>query len=113
MNINPSAAAPIAGVGRAVAKGGTTDDQVNQARADQSKQTAPGGKSEGPDQLDAGDQTQDRGGDGRQVLDVFEHHEESGEGQEEQPEESLQEESTIDLESSDASDQDGKLDFQA
>ena len=75
MNINPSAAASVAGIGRAVAKGGTSDDQTIQDRSNQSKELAPGGKSEAVDQVDAGDPTKDRGGDGRQVLDVFEHDE--------------------------------------
>ena len=78
MNIPSAAAASVAGIGRAIAKGGTSDDQMTQARADQTKQTAPGGKSEGVEQLEAGDPTQDRGGDGRQVLDQFESQEEEG-----------------------------------
>ena len=76
MEINPSAASLIAGVSRAAAKGGENDKQVNEARQRQTTASEPGGKSEGSIELDAGEQTGDRGTDGRQVLDVFERSDE-------------------------------------
>lgn len=76
MNINPtSAAASVAGTSRAAAKGGETDKQAVDATGKQSAAENPGGKSSESNALDAGDQAGDRGGDGRQVLDVFEHPE--------------------------------------
>ena len=82
MNINPAAAASIAGTSRAAGRGGESDNQATEATRKQSAADSPGGKTSEVT-VDAGDQTQDRGGDGRQVLDVFEQTE----GTEEQPEE--------------------------
>ncbi|MDA8744015.1 hypothetical protein N9N28_05210 [Rubripirellula amarantea] len=72
MNINPSAAASVAGTSRAAAKGGDADKLASDATAKQASSQSPTGKTDAVDQLDAGDQTQDRSGDGRQTLDVFE-----------------------------------------
>ena len=76
MNINPSAAAAsVAGTGRAAARGGEADNQATEATRQQATAEKPAGKASDSSAVDAGDQTEDRGGDGRQVLDVFEHTE--------------------------------------
>ena len=86
MNINPSAAASIAGVSHAASRGGEADNQAAEATRQQSASEKPGGKSSEV-AIDAGDQTDDRGGDGRQVLDVFERTDGNKEQGEEQGEE--------------------------
>ena len=83
MNINPAAAASIAGTARAARRGGESDNQATESTRQRSTTEAPAGKSS-ESTVDAGDQTQDRGGDGRQVLDVFEH---AAEQEDQQPEE--------------------------
>ncbi len=83
MNINPSAAASIAGVSHAASRGGEADNQAAEATRQQSASEKPGGKSSEA-AIDAGDQTDDRGGDGRQVLDVFERADGNKEQGEEQ-----------------------------
>jgi hypothetical protein len=83
MNINPAAAASIAGTARAAGRGGESDNQATESTRQQSTTEAPAGKSS-ESAVDAGDQTQDRGGDGRQVLDVFEHAEQEDQQPEEQ-----------------------------
>jgi hypothetical protein len=75
MNINPAAAAAVAGVSRAAAQGGEADCRAAEASNQQAKAEAPAGKTN-ETTVAAGDQTQDRGGDGRQLLDVFERHDE-------------------------------------
>jgi len=75
MNMNP-AAASIAGTSRAAARGGETDNQATAATRQQAASDKPAGKSADA-HVDAGDQTGDRGGDGRQALDVFERGAES------------------------------------
>lgn len=82
MNINPAAAASIAGTARAAGRGGESDNQTTEAARQQATSETPAGKSS-ESAVDAGDQTQDRGGDGRQVLDVFEHGDEDQQSQEE------------------------------
>ncbi len=77
MNINPSAAAAVAGTSRAAARGGESDNQATEARRQQSVSEKPGGKAADSSEIDAGDQTGDRGGDGRQAMDVFERTEDS------------------------------------
>lgn len=82
MNINPSAAASVAGTSQAAARGGDADNQSTEATSRQSAAEKPGGKSADSSAVDAGDQTGDRDGNGRQLLDVFERsgeHEESHE----------------------------------
>ena len=79
MNINPSAAASLAGTGRAAAKGGEADGQAIENSRQQSRADKPGGKSSQSNEIDAGDQTGDRGGNGRQVLDRFERSDSSEE----------------------------------
>ncbi len=83
MNINPAAAASIAGTARAAGKGGESDNQAKEATQQQSVSETPAGKSS-ESAIDAGDQAGDRGGNGRQVLDVFEHQDDSEEAAEEQ-----------------------------
>jgi hypothetical protein len=78
MNIHPSAAS-LAGTSRAAARGGEADNQASEAANRQTVAEQPAGKSNDSNALDAGDPTGDRGGDGRQMLDVFEH------GQRDQP----------------------------
>ena len=78
MNINPganaSAAASVAGTSRAAARGGEADNQATEATRQQAAADSPAGKSQEAT-VDAGEQTNDRGGNGRQVLDVFEREE--------------------------------------
>jgi hypothetical protein len=85
MNINPAAAASIAGTARAAGRGGESDNQATEATRQQSTSESPTGKSS-ESTVDAGDQTQDRGGDGRQVLDVFEHSDQEDQQEETQEE---------------------------
>ncbi len=82
MNINPAAAASIAGVSRAASRGGDADNQAIESTRQQSAADKPAGRSSEA-AIDAGDQTDDRGGDGRQVLDVFERDEKTPQQQEE------------------------------
>ncbi len=78
MNINPSAAAAsIAGTSRAAARGGEADSQAIESTRQQATADKPGGKSADSNAIDAGDQTGDRHGNGRQVLDQFERHDDS------------------------------------
>ena len=80
MNINPSAAAAsIAGTSRAAARGGEADSQATESTRQQATAEKPGGKSADSNAIDAGEQTGDRDGNGRQVLDQFEHHNEGAE----------------------------------
>jgi len=83
MNINPAAtaaAAAVAGTSRAARSGGEADNQATEATRQKSIADKPGGKSSEAT-VDAGDQADDRSGDGRQVLDVFEQREESEENE--------------------------------
>lgn len=86
MNINPSAAASVAGTARAAAKGGESDNKASEANRQQATADAPAGKASDSSAVDAGDQTGDRDGNGRQVLDVFESSEEKGSEDETQAE---------------------------
>ena len=72
MNVNPSAAASVAGTSRAAARGGEADNQATESTRQQSAADKPAGKSADSSEVDAGDQADDRHGNGRQVLDVFE-----------------------------------------
>lgn len=83
MNINPNAAASVAGTSRAAARGGDADNQSTEAASRQSAAEKPAGKATDSSAVDAGDQTGDRGGNGRQLLDVFEHAGEQEEAHEE------------------------------
>ena len=76
MNINPSAAASVAGTAHAAAKGGEADNRASESGRQQSTVDAPAGKAADSNAVDAGDQTGDRGGDGRQVLDLFQRSDE-------------------------------------
>jgi hypothetical protein len=76
MNINASAAANIAGTSRAASRGGESDKQAAEATRQQSTAETPAGKAADSSAVDAGDQTDDRHGNGRQVLDVFERSDE-------------------------------------
>ena len=84
MNINPAAAASVAGSARAAARGGESDNQATEATRQQSAAESPAGKSSEA-AIDAGDQTEDRGGNGRQVLDIFENSEDQ-QGEDDQQE---------------------------
>ena len=77
MNINPGAAASVAGTSRAAARGGETDNQASEATRQQSAADNPAGKAADSSAVDAGDQTSDRHGNGRQVLDIFERSEDA------------------------------------
>lgn len=84
MNINPSAAASAAGTSRAAARGGDAENQSSEASNRQSAAERPGGKATDSSAVDAGDQTDDRDGNGRQLLDVFEHAGEREDAEQEQ-----------------------------
>ena len=80
MNINPSAAAAsIAGTSRAAARGGEADSQAVESTRQQATADKPGGKSTDSNAIDAGEQTGDRHGNGRQLLDQFERHDDGDE----------------------------------
>lgn len=79
MNINPSAAASVAGTARAAARGGEADNQATESSRQQSVKETPAGKAADSSAVDAGDQTDDRGGNGRQLLDYFESSDEQQE----------------------------------
>jgi hypothetical protein len=83
VNINPSAAASVAGTSRAAAQGGDADNQSSEATSRQSAAEKPAGKATDSSAVDAGDQTGDRGGNGQQLLDVFEQSGEQEEAHEE------------------------------
>ncbi|QDT06639.1 hypothetical protein K227x_50550 [Rubripirellula lacrimiformis] len=75
MNINPTpAAASVAGVSRAVAKGGESEKQATDATNKLAASETPGGNHAELSEIDKGSPTGDRGGDGRQDLDTFEGH---------------------------------------
>lgn len=105
MNINPSAAASVAGTTHAAAKGGDADNQASESVRQQSTAETPGGKAADSNAVDAGDQTDDRGGNGREVLDIFQRSDE------EQPQEEQQDASPRNPASPDGSGE--HLDLQA
>ena len=74
MNINPAAAASVAGTSHAAARGGESDQQATDATNQQAKSDRPGGAS-GESSVEAGDQTGDRDANGRQLYDTFEQNE--------------------------------------
>lgn len=91
MNINPSAAAAsIAGTGRAAARGGEADSQAVESTRQQTTADKPGGKSADSNAIDAGGQTGDRHGNGRQMLDQFARHDDRDEPQPEEGEADLE-----------------------
>ena len=61
----------IAGTPRTAARGGTLQDQRSQLTADNAIAASPAGKTSDSTAIDAGDQTGDRRGDGRQPHDTF------------------------------------------
>ena len=78
MNIQPNAAtAAIAGTERAAARGGESDAKRSEANRQKSVAESPDGKAADSSEVDSGQETADRGGDGRQVLDVFQRSEDS------------------------------------
>jgi hypothetical protein len=72
VSASPGSAASLAGTSRAAARGGESDNQAIEASRQQSMADRPGGKAPDSNAVDAGDETGDRGGNGRQLLDVFE-----------------------------------------
>lgn len=104
MNINPAAAASVAGTSRAAARGGEADNQASEATKRQSTAEQPAGKAVDSSEVDAGDQTGDRGGNGRQVLDVFDHEENEPESDDS---------AATERPPNNASDEDGHIDFTA
>ena len=73
MNIQPpAAAASIAGTARAAAKGGEGDNQASEGARRLAVTEQPAGKASETPGIDAGEQTGDRGGDGREMYDRFE-----------------------------------------
>ncbi len=85
MNINPSAASIVAGTSRAAARGGESDNQAIEANKQKARAEKPGGKTADSNAVDAGDQTGDRDGNGRQVLDVFQSDDEEHTGDPPEP----------------------------
>lgn len=81
MNINFNAASAVAGTSRAAARGGEADNQASESVRQQVKGDAPAGKA-AEATVDAGEQTDDRGGNGQQVLDTFERSEEEAAAEE-------------------------------
>jgi len=80
MNIHPTAAAAsIAGTERAANRGGESDARRAEASRQQQVADAPGGKSADSNAIDSGQETSDRGGDGRQVFDTFEQSQQGSE----------------------------------
>lgn len=71
MNIHPTAAS-LSGTARAAARGGQADSAAAESTRQQSTADTPAGKAADSTALDAGDETGDRGGNGRQMLDPFE-----------------------------------------
>ncbi len=109
MNINPSAAASVAGTSRAAARGGESENQSAEATKQQAKSDAPGGKGGDTAAVDAGDHADDRYGDGRQTLDTFERSD-----SEEKPEETKEQAETPTAPlSTDEPESGGHLDLQA
>ena len=76
MNIQPNGSASLAGTSHAAARGGEADNQAAEATRQQARTDRPAGKSSDSKAVDAGDEAGDRGGNGSQMLDVFEHSEE-------------------------------------
>ncbi len=75
MNIPPTpnaATTSLAGVSRAAARGGEHEKRLGEAARQQQVGDAPAGKAADEPSVDAGDATGDRGGDGRQIYDLFE-----------------------------------------
>lgn len=64
------AGAGVAGSSYAAAKGGETDKQASESSNQQSTAKSPGGKSEAAG-VEAGSQTEDRGGNGQEFYDQF------------------------------------------
>ncbi|MEM9588042.1 MAG: hypothetical protein AAGA03_12245 [Planctomycetota bacterium] len=72
MNIPPTAVtSAVAGTARAAAKGGEADKQATESGNRLATNEKPAGKDDGINQLDAGHETADRDGDGRQLYDRF------------------------------------------
>ncbi|MEE2934959.1 MAG: hypothetical protein VYA84_03075 [Planctomycetota bacterium] len=71
MNINPAAAAAVAGTARAVSRGGEADNQATEMTRQQAKVDSPAAAS-GESTVNAGENTEDRDANGRQLYDIFE-----------------------------------------
>lgn len=81
MNINPAAAASVAGTARAAARGGEADNQATESTRQQSKADAPAGAA-ADSTVHAGDQTQDRDANGQQMYDTFQSSDDEDQNQE-------------------------------
>ncbi|TWU65896.1 hypothetical protein [Crateriforma conspicua] len=64
----------VAGVQLAAGKGGESDARATEASNQAATAEKPGGKNADSPAVDAGEQTGDRHGNGRQMLDTFEKH---------------------------------------
>ncbi|QDV64729.1 hypothetical protein [Crateriforma conspicua] len=64
----------VAGVQLAAGKGGESDARATEASNQAATAEKPGGKNADSAAVDAGEQTGDRHGNGRQMLDTFEKH---------------------------------------
>ena len=77
MNIQGShAAISIAGTSIAAAKGGESDKQGSESASQLATSGRPAGRDAATPEVDPGEHLGDRGGDGRQLYDTFEHREE-------------------------------------
>lgn len=85
INPNPNAANSIAGTARAAARGGEATNRAVDANNKQATAEKPAGKAADSDAIDPGDQTEDRGGNGQQVLDVFQRGDEEESREESTP----------------------------
>ncbi|MDG2223359.1 MAG: hypothetical protein P8L85_18395 [Rubripirellula sp.] len=84
MNINPAAAASVAGTARAASRGGEADNQATETTRQQAKVESPAGAT-GETTVHAGEHTEDRDANGRQLYDTFEQGEPETAEQEEAP----------------------------
>ena len=103
MNINLTPASIVAGTAHAASKGGETDKRASEAAAQQSVSGKPGGKAADTDAVDAGSESDDRGGNGHEAYDIFESSE-----SETPPDSATTSDQTIPKPSAD-----GHLDFEA
>lgn len=74
VNINPAAAAAVAGTARAASRGGEADNQATETTRQQAKVESPAGGT-GESTVHAGEHTEDRDANGRQLYDIFEQSE--------------------------------------
>ena len=77
MNIHTNPMVTLAGTTIAAAKGGETDKQGSESASQLATSDKPAGRDTVTPEVGPGEHLGDRGGDGRQLYDSFEHREES------------------------------------